>query len=300
MIIPQTILSLIVGSAVFMVVYAMFGSQVAPEPPIHRRIAQKLGFGRQTIFENPVLQPLLALGLTISRRFNWPSLRARVRNDLNALGNPAGYSVDEYLALCLVTALVVGVASIAFEALSGTGLFLFAGPVFAAIGFAAPLIALRSSAATRVRRIAKQLPYTLDLISLTMAAGSTFTEAIQTLIRDDPDEDLNSELATVLAEIDYGTPRADALTNLGQRIDLESLRSIVGAINQAEALGTPLSVILKLQSEMLRNQRSVRAEKLSASASLRILIPSMLILAAVVLIIFGPFIIRWLRGDLLF
>jgi tight adherence protein C len=70
-------------------------------------------------------------------------------------------------------------------------------------------------------------------------------------------------------------------------------------VNQAEALGTPLATILKSQSSMLRMARSVRAEKLSASASLRILIPSMLILFAVVLIVLAPAIITyWLKGSI--
>ena len=87
--------------------------------------------------------------------------------------------------------------------------------------------------------------------------------------------------------------------NLGVRIPLDSLRSVIGAVNQAEKLGTPLSSILKVQAEMLRMHRSVRAEKLSASASLKILIPSMLILLAVVLVIGAPMIIRFIvQGSL--
>src|SRR5690606_2505 len=155
-----------------------------------------------------------------------------------------------------------------------------------------PIYLLGDAASSRVSRIAKQLPYTLDLIALSMAAGSTFSEAIDTIIRDDPQDDFNQELAIVQAEIRFGTSRANALMNLANRIPLETLRSVVGAVNQAETLGTPLSQILKTQSTMLRVNRTVRAEKLSASASLRILIPSMLIMLAVVLSVLAPFIIR--------
>ena len=147
-------------------------------------------------------------------------------------------------------------------------------------------------------RIGKQLPYTLDLIALVMAAGSSFGEAIQTLIRDDPEDDLNQELKIALAEMDFGTTRAASLRNLADRIPLESLRSVIAAVNQSEKLGTPMSAILKVQAEMLRAQRSVVAERKSASASLRILVPSMMIMIAVVLIIFSPMAIRYIKGDL--
>ena len=101
------------------------------------------------------------------------------------------------------------------------------------VGFAIPLWTLQEAAAARVSRISKKLPYSLDLIALMMAAGSAFTEAIETLIRDEPDDDLNQELRIVMAEIEFGTRRGEALRNLAERIPLETLRSIVGAINQA-------------------------------------------------------------------
>ena len=123
--------------------------------------------------------------------------------------------------------------------------------------------------------------------------------AVQTLIRDAPEEDMNQELRIALSEIEFGATRAAALSHLAKRIPLEPLHSVIAAINQAEKLGTPLSTILKLQADMLRMHRGVRAEKLSASASLRILVPSTMILMAVVVIVFSPMIIRALRGELL-
>ena len=67
---------------------------------------------------------------------------------------------------------------------------------------------------------------------------------------------------------------------------------------QSQRLGTVLSVILKDQADLMRNHRSVRAEKQAASAALRILIPSMLIMIAVVMVLFGPMILRFLNDEL--
>ena len=199
----------------------------------------------------------------------------------------------------MASAVVVGGFSSMIALLINGGLLLLFLPTMSVVGFLIPLFVLSSSATRRARRIGKQLPYTLDLIALVMASGSSFTEAVETLIRDDPEDDLNQELAFSLSEMEYGTTRAQALMNLGVRIPLDSLRSVIGAVNQAEKLGTPLSSILKVQAEMLRMHRSVRAEKLSASASLKILVPSMLILLAVVLVIGAPMIIRFIvQGSL--
>lgn len=292
--------SLLLGAAVFMIVYSVFRFPVPADPPVHRRIAAAMGIGqRQTVFEQPVIEPLMALGLAIAQRADLPGIKGRIRQDLNASGNPNGYSVDEYLAICIMSGMSLGGAALIMEMLTVSGIAIIFVPVVTGIGSFIPYYLLNESANKRSANIAKKLPYTLDLIALTMASGSTFTEAVETTIRDEPQDDFNQELAIVQAEIGFGTARSQALANLAERIPLETLRSIVGAVNQAESLGTPMSLILKEQATMLRATRAVRAEKLSASASLRILLPSMLILVAVVLVVFGPFIIRYLRGELL-
>lgn len=299
MLLLQVLISMLLFVGVFLPIWAVFRYPARAGAPVHRRLARAVGTDRDTVFEQPVLGPVMNLGLTLSRRMGWPGLRARVKQDLDASGNPSGYSVEEYLSICVVGCLAASVGAVVLEAALGTGMLLLLLPVAAAAGFWMPLMALRGRAKARTARVARQVPYTLDLISLVMAAGSSFTEAVATLIRDHPEDDLNQELAVALSEMELGATRTKALQGVAERVPLESLRSVVAAVNQAESLGTPLSGILKLQADMLRMQRSVRAEKLSASASLRILVPSMLILLAVVLIVFAPFLILiWQKGTL--
>lgn len=292
MIILAVLTSAFVFAGVFLPIYAVFRFPVEDDAPIHRQIARAVGVDQETIFESPAVAPVLSLFLQIARRVNLAGLRKNIRQRLLASGNPSGYTIDQYIALCLFTATLFAVVTgMILLLLGGGGLLLFL-PIMAFAGFMLPIVALASTADKRTSRIGKQLPYTLDLIALVMASGSAFTEAIQTLIRDDPEDDLNQELAFALSEMEYGSTRAASLQNLADRIPLDSLRSVIGAVNQAEKLGTPLSAILKTQADMLRTQREVRAEKLAASASLKILIPSLLILLAVVLVVFGPMIIR--------
>lgn len=299
MLIFAAVTSLFVFAGIFVPIFAIFRYPVPDEAPIHRQIAKAVGVDQETIFESAAFAPVLSLFVQLAKRINLTGLRKSIRQNLQASGNPSGYTVDQVLGLAMAAAVSVGGLSSALVLLIDGGMLLFFLPVMSVIGFMTPLLALSSSATKRSRKIGKQLPYTLDLIALVMASGSSFTEAIETLIRDDPEDEFNQELAFCLAEMEYGTTRANALQNLGQRIPLDSLRSVIGAVNQAEKLGTPLSAILKVQAEMLRMHRSVRAEKLSASASLKILIPSMLILLAVVLIMAAPMIIRFIvQGSL--
>jgi tight adherence protein C len=176
------------------------------------------------------------------------------------------------------------------------GLYLLAGLLG---GFSDAYLWLREWALIRLRNISRRLPYALDLIAMAMDAGATFYEAAKAVVRDDPDDPLNEEFSIVIREIDFGRSRQDALTHLGQRINVEGLDGILSAVLQAEALGTPLAVVLKLQANLLRMRRSMRAERKAGEAAVKILVPSMLILISVVLIIFAPIIVRGIEGRYL-
>ena len=296
---PQLLfISLLVWAGVSLPIYAVFRFPASPATPVNRRIARALGADRSTVFEQPVLAPVLNIFVRVAERLSLPKVRKDVRQDLDASGNASGYTVDQYLAICLFFGAAAGAVGGLGELSLGGGLLLVVLPICMACGFYVPLILLHGARSRRVIAIARQLPYTLDLIALVMAAGSSFGEAIATLIRDDPEDDLNQELQIALSEIEFGTTRASALQNLADRVPLESLRSVVAAVNQSEKLGTPMAAILKVQAEMLRAHRGVIAEKKSASASLRILVPSMMIMVAVITIVFSPMIIRYVKGDL--
>jgi tight adherence protein C len=132
---------------------------------------------------------------------------------------------------------------------------------------------------------------------MAMDAGATFYEAAATIVRDEPDDPMNQELAMVVREIDFGRSRQDALVQLGKRITVDGLDGILSAVIQAETLGTPLAEVLKLQANLLRMRRSMRAERRAGEAAVKMLVPSMLILMSVVLIIFTPIIVKFLRGE---
>lgn len=300
LLIYQVLLSLLLGGSVFLLVWSLFRYPAQVEPPVHRRIAVAIGAGqRKTLFEVGAIKPIMSLLLTLAERLGFAPLREQIRRDLDASGNPNTYSEVEYLAICLFCAVSMAILAGVLGAAMGTGGVPFFVIFLGGLGFFIPLIALNGAAARRITAISKQLPYSLDLIALMMGAGSTFTEAVDTILSDNPDDPLNQELRIVKSEIEFGANRSTALQNMANRIPLDSLRSVVGAVNQAEALGTPLSTILLVQASMIRMHRSVRAEKLAASASLRILVPSMLILIAVVITVFGPMILRyWTQGAL--
>ncbi|MCX5676556.1 MAG: type II secretion system F family protein [Planctomycetota bacterium] len=293
---------ILVFVAVFLLVGTLFRAPLETEDPNAFRIEID-GVDRDTVFEVPWLRPALIPLYHAVRRLNLPGFKRHVMKLLLALGNPHQYTADEYLVICViwggvgsVLALLLARVIVGELSLAGLGAFLVLGLV---LGFFGGYLWLRELALKRLREIARRLPYALDLIAMAMDAGATFYEACNAVVRDDPNDPLNEELGMVVREIDFGRSRQDALTHLGQRINVEGLDSILSAVLQAEALGTPLAMVLKLQANLLRMRRSMRAERRAGEAAVKILVPSMLILMSVVIIIFAPVIVRAIEGRYL-
>ena len=63
---------------------------------------------------------------------------------------------------------------------------------------------------------------------------------------------------------------------------------------QAEQLGTPLAGVFRTQADVLRLKRSQRAEAIAGEAGVKMLLPGVLVMAATVIVIIGPFAINFL------
>jgi len=292
------LISVLVFAAVFLVVVTLFRPAGEADYEAAFRVNVD-NIQRDTLFEIEWLRPVLGPLYYLVERLNMPGLKRHVLKLLLALGNPNQYSPEEYLVLCFIWGGVGAVGFLITGVLVVGGMGMLAFFAFLAVGFFGGFLLaylwLRERALRRLRAISRRLPYTLDLVAMAMDAGATFYEAASAVVRDDPLDPLNQELSQLVREIDFGRSRQDALTHLGQRITVDGLDGILSAVLQAEALGTPLAEVLKLQASLLRMRRSMRAERKAGEAAVKILIPSMLILMSVVLIIFSPVIVRFIR-----
>jgi tight adherence protein C len=293
------VLCVLIFVDVTLLILAVFSQRTVVRLSPEREAAIATGHtDRKTVFESPVIRHLMWFLLNLTHRLAMSRLKDWTRRRLVAAGNPDYYTPEEYLALAVASGFILGLlAGVTFLTLLDN--FSFISVVIGMfIGMGLTMFQLYDRSEKRVRIISKRVPYSLDLISLAMGAGATFTEAVQTVVREESVDPFNVELKTMLAEMDLGTTRRKALKNLSDRVPLESLRSIVASVIQAEELGTPLGEVLHQEASLLRLHRSVRAENAAAVASVRILVPSLLILIAVVIAIFGPAIMRIVERGL--
>jgi len=296
------IINLCVAGGVFLLVISLFRAPETSGFEAAFRIDVD-NIDRKSIFELEWMKPLLVPVHEVVRRFHAPVFKKHIFKLLLALGNPNQYSAEEYMVVCLVWAVSCSLTLTVMARLSTGEMSVLVTAAFLIVGFLGGFfgayIFLRERALRRLRAIAKRLPYALDLIAMTMDAGATFYEAAGSVVRDEPEDPLNQELGILVREIDFGRSRQDALTHLGERVTVDGLDGIISAILQAESLGTPLADVLKLQANLLRMRRSMRAERKAGEAAVKMLVPSMLILLSVVLIIFSPFIVRAIHGEIL-
>ncbi len=156
---------------------------------------------------------------------------------------------------------------------------------------------LASRARYRLTLLKRRLPFLLDLLTLLMEAGSTFLQSLKEAVEEFRDHPVGVEFGRVLAELSMGKTRTEALESMRERLADDELTSIVGSIIQGEQLGTPLALLFRTQADVLRIKRTQRAETLANEAGVKMLLPAVLVMAATVIVILGPFLLSFIYAD---
>ncbi|OYZ23802.1 MAG: pilus assembly protein TadC [Bdellovibrio sp. 28-41-41] len=158
-------------------------------------------------------------------------------------------------------------------------------------GFYLPIMHAMGEKTKRESSVRADLPFFIDLLALSVEAGLEFFSAVQKLIDKSKGTDsvLAAELSIVIHETQMGSSREEALRKMVGRLDMSEITSFVAVILDAQASGAPISRVLKEQSEQIRLERFMRAEKAGEKATQTIMIPIMVcIVPAVFIMVLGP------------
>jgi tight adherence protein C len=207
-------------------------------------------------------------------------------------GRPAAWTIERVL----ITKIVLGVTALGFGFLMFAGnrtlmwLLLWGG--MTALGYFTPDLLLHSKGQERQKAITKELPDTLDQMTISVEAGLGFESAMARVSRTGTGP-LAAELVRTLQEIQVGVPRAKALRNLSDRTESADLRHFVLAIVQAENYGIPIADVLRTQANEQRVKRRQRAEEHAMKIPVKIIFPLILcILPTLFIVILGPAMIQ--------
>ena len=208
---------------------------------------------------------------------------------LAAAGQPAGAGVRELMAAKLAAALLAGVAGTLVASVAPGRLgfvIVLAAPL---AGFLAPDLWLGRLAAGRARHVRRELPALLDLLRVTVEAGSSLAQALRA-VGERSQGPLASELRSVGRQVALGVPLGAALDGLVGRVPLPEVRAFVAALERARRHGAPLADTLAAQSRDARFAlaRRIREEAARAGPKIQLvvallLVPSVLLLVAAAL-----------------
>lgn len=163
------------------------------------------------------------------------------------------------------------------------------------LGFYAPIIYVTNQASKRKQSIQRAWPDALDLMLICVESGMS-TEAAIRKVADEigiQSVELAEELILCNAELSYLNERRQAYENLGNRTGLESVKSVMQALIQAERYGTPVAHALRVLAQESRDQRLNEAEKKAAALPPKLTVPMILFFLPVLFaVILGPAIMK--------
>ena len=167
------------------------------------------------------------------------------------------------------------------------------------VGYFYPVVWLKDRVDARRRETMKSLPFMLDLITLCVESGLNLTGAIQQAVDKGLPGAMKDEFARLLRDVRAGRPRAEALRELAQRMDLPAVSNFVATLIQAETTGMSLGPILRAQAEQRRIERFARAEKLAMEAPVKLLFPLIFfIFPCVFAILMFPIVMKFIQAGI--
>ncbi len=170
--------------------------------------------------------------------------------------------------------------------------------IFAILGFLLPSYWLSRKVKKRQDEIFHDLPDVLDLMTVCVESGLSLDAAMVRVCEEDffKKSPLVREMNTAIQETRAGKPRIEALRDMGERSQVDDLKSFGAMLVQTERLGTSLAQSLRIHSDSLRTIRRQRAEEAAAKIPIKLLFPLVFfIFPALLVIILGPAVLRIMK-----
>jgi len=159
------------------------------------------------------------------------------------------------------------------------------------VGMQMPYLFLKNKISRRQLSIKRAFPDALDLLLICVESGMSVEAAFRRV----GDEigaqsiELAEELTLTTAELSYLQDRKVAYENLAKRTDLEGVKAVCMALQQAERYGTALGTTLRVMAQENRDMRMSEAEKKAAGLPPKLTVPMILFfLPCLFIVILGP------------
>jgi tight adherence protein C len=159
------------------------------------------------------------------------------------------------------------------------------------LGMQLPYLFLKNRIARRQLSIRRAFPDALDLLLICVESGMSVEAAFRKVSQEIGTQSvaLGEELTLTTAELSYLPDRRQAYENLAKRTNMEGVKSVCVALQQAERYGTPMGHTLRVLAQENRDMRMSEAEKRAAALPPKLTVPMILFFLPVLfIVILGP------------
>ncbi|HEY6257344.1 MAG TPA: type II secretion system F family protein [Xanthobacteraceae bacterium] len=163
------------------------------------------------------------------------------------------------------------------------------------LGMHVPSLFLKNRIQHRQLSIKRAFPDALDLLLICVESGMSIEAGFRRVAGEIGTQSipLAEELTLTTAELSYLQDRRQAYENLATRTNLEGVKSVCMALQQAERYGTPMGTTLRVMAQENRDMRMSEAEKKAAGLPPKLTVPMILFFLPVLfVVILGPAAIR--------
>ncbi len=247
--------------------------------PLHIRVITGLGFA--------VARSGLLSAKTIADLRH--TLRMAGIRDQGALGLFVGAKLLMLVVLpCVMLsfARLFGMTELPELALTGGG---------AVVGLLAPDMIIQRRRKRFIKRVEAGLADALDLMVICADAGLSLEAGLARVAQEvrESHDAVSQELTITSNEMRIGNNVREALTALGARTGLDSLKRLGSTLIQTIQYGTPLTQALRILSAELRQEQLTRFEERAARLPVLLTLPMIVfILPCVFLVVGGPAILK--------
>lgn len=182
---------------------------------------------------------------------------ARISRDL-AQANMK-LTVSEFLALRVIS-VIAGLGIGYLVAILRGGLSpVVTSLIGAALGFFAPVLAVRRAKGRRLRAFNNQLGDTITLLANSLRSGYSLLQSMEMVARESTPP-VSEEFHRVVQEVGLGLSVQDALANLYRRVPSDDLDLMITAINIQHEVGGNLAQILDTIGHTIRERVRIKGE----------------------------------------
>jgi tight adherence protein C len=169
-------------------------------------------------------------------------------------------------------------------------------------GMSLPSLFVKNKIARRQLSIRRAFPDALDLLLICVESGMSIETGFRKVSETIGSQSipLAEELTLTTAELSFLQDRRQAYENLAKRTNLDGVKSVCMALQQAERYGTSMGQTLRVMAQENRDMRMSEAEKKAAALPPKLTVPMILFFLPVLfVVILGPAAIRVSQMGLL-